>query len=734
MALVNSKGSKMGTLTKLRKNLKKQKNIKTKRLTNKIKSFDVDKVKNMVRHEVKNEIKNNIDILKDTQKNKLKNLAFFKTFHPDIYNSFVDFKLDQYTVSLNTKIGQLDVLLNGKSIYNDRPIAEAKECILEFENKFQHGKNLKTITPPFGGYDYPRFFHKSCKSILDKSPLNKDNFDGYTIPDFYPIVIFNGIGSGYQVEMLLEKHDVMNCLIVEPSRELFFCSLYLIDWEEICKNYIGKPEKNIHFIIGPIESEQHLQAYVMRYVSCHCPMYPITTMFINHKNLDLYKRLTKKINEDTNAFVSTWGFYDDEINQINNCIHYIYLDTPVIKPNREELLELPIFILGAGPSLDDKIELIKRYNGKALIISCGTALHTLYKNGIKPDIQFELESHQVTLTSLKSLGDDEWVKSIPVMGPAQLTPMIYQYFEQKVIYFKAESVTSMLFGSDKDSVAKGTPTCTNAALAVFANWGFKRIFMFGMDFGYRDFKRHHASGSIYYDSDDELIKADANVEPSAKISIKAVDGTMIKTKPILFTAMRTAETTAQSYAKFCTFYNCSNGASMLGTTWVEGDELVIHEDDVNSNLRTDFLDWQYNQDTNLVDKSIIPKRLDVLNHNMGELNKYIESELNKIKGNIYSLTSQINIITRFMDKKLRPELPPFYFFLRGSIWHLFYIGYSHALGITDKDKQKKWILEWRDGAIGTMNGMHKHYKSIVLKDYDYETDVWVTRSASDPED
>lgn len=670
--------------------------------------------------------------LKQAQAQKEANLEFFKEFHPSIYERFSSFKLDKYKVSLNTDIDQLDVLLNGTSIYNDRPIAEAKEIINDFERKYSPGMPLKTIDPPFNTYIHPRFFHARCNELIKSSPLKAHDYLHYTIPEFYPLMIFNGVGAGYHIEIFTEKHAILNCAVVEHDAELFACSLYTVDWEKICQPFLDHKERNIHFIIGPFSEEQQMVSYVQLYVAARCPLYPLTTLFINHNNDPIYQRLTEKVNKDTNAFVSTWGYYDDEINQINNCLHNLHLGIPIIKPNHYTLLDLPIFIIGAGPSLDDKIDLIKSYKGKALIVSCGTAIHSLYNNGIKPDIQFELESDQVTVTSLDELGDPDWIRSIPMMGPSQLAPRLYQLADKKVVFFKGESVTSMLFGDKDSSVTRATPTCTNGAVGVFSHWGFKNIFLFGLDFGYRDTSKHHASGSVYYKSKDPAFVADANVAPEAKIDIKAVGGGTIKTKPLLYTAMRSVEIIARQYKKHCTFYNCSNGADMEFTTWIPDNNLPIKSEDINPKLVETFLQLQYEND-HVYNIEDINKKLDILSHNMNELASYIRDEINQIKPTIFSLTKTISHLSTFLEQKLRPEAQAFYFFLRGSIWHLFYIGYSHALCLKDDAKLYEWIENWKVKTIATLMDMIQHYESIVYKDFDFKTDPWMLRSASDPE-
>ena len=671
-----------------------------------------------------------IAILRKAQQRKLDNLEFFKEFHPAIYNRFAEFVLDDFKVSLNTDVNQLDVLYKGQSIYNNRPIAEAKEEILDFENKYGPGGQLRTINPPFNTYTGPRYFHQRCNQLVNKSPLTADRYRAYFIPDFYPLINFNGIGAGYHIEMFLEKHDVINCCIMEPEQELFACSLYIVDWKKICQPFLDHRERNVHFMIGPFEKEEFLAASLLGYMINHCPLYPLTTLFINHQNKDIYHRATDKVTKDTNAFVSTWGYYDDEVNQINNCLHNLHQKIPIVKTNKQEFLDLPIFIIGAGPSLDDRIETIKKYQDVALVVSCGTAIHTLHSHGIKPDIQFELESDQVTVTSLTELGDLDWIRSIPMMGPSQLAPRLYKLADKKVIFFKAESVTSMLFGDDDSNVQKATPTCTNGAMGIFSHWGFKRIFLFGMDFGYRDTSKHHASGSVYYKSKDPLFIADANVEPEATIEIMSVVGTPMKTKALLYTAMRSTELMAGRYAQYCTYFNCSNGAAMDNTIWIQDDNLPIPT--VSPEIKKNFMDWQYNHDK-VFDVSQIEEKLKVLQHNMGELSNYITEQVDEIDGSLYSFTCKINDITAFMERKIKQSVPAFYFFMRGSIWHLLYIGYSHAMALRDQSEVEKWIETWRHDMKATIADMVDHYSKVVFKEFDYDSDPWMLRSASDPE-
>jgi len=183
------------------------------------------------------------------------------------------------------------------------------------------------------------------------------------------------------------------------------------------------------------------------------------------------------------------------------------------------------------------------------------------------------------------------------------------------------------------------------------------------------------------------------------------------------------------------FYNCSNGAKIDHTEWIENtiDIPIELNNEKNQSLKSEFIKNQF-YNSKPVDISIINERLSILSHNMNELNNYIETELSNVDGTLYSMTFVINNITSFLENKIKPEVTAFYYFMRGSLWHLFYIGYAHALSIENTDQLEKWINHWKSSVIETMTGMRSHFESIVFKEFDYNKDIWVKRSTSDPED
>ena len=74
---------------------------------------------------------------------------------------------------------------------------------------------------------------------------------------------------------------------------------------------------------------------------------------------------------------------------------------------KDALKDVPAIVASAGPSLSKNTELLKKYGGSAVIFSVGTALGTLYKNGITPDFVSVIEkintSHHYNLPFSKDI-------------------------------------------------------------------------------------------------------------------------------------------------------------------------------------------------------------------------------------------------------------------------------------------------------------------------------------------
>lgn len=675
------------------------------------------------------------------KKRRDKNLAFFKRAHKPIYDHFKDYKLKDYQVNILPGTDEVDLLKNGVSIYDGKAKQKAKEEVAEFKRAYDKGSKLHSYRPPFKGeYRNPRFFARFIDEVAGKSPLEMQQYTGYTVPDFYPCIVFMGCGLGYHIQEFLNQSYINSVYILEPDLDKFAASLYAVDWEEMCRNYEPRKGSAFYFLVGspndPNNEEFVLWGVLWNHLIVNCPAFPIMTIFYNHLGSDKYDRISDKINEDMMVYLLSWGNYDDELNQLNQAIHNLTLQTKVIPLHEKKYEDVPICVIGAGPSLDDRIECLKAVKDKVIIISCGSSLKSLYVNGIKPDMHVELESDYLNVDYLRQIKDDEWVQSLNMIGPSHLSPFVFKWFKNKRIYFKRESGISYLFGKSEDTIADGTPTCTNLALALACHYQASQVFLFGMDFAYPSIERHHAKGSPYYDKDLlNTVMIDVNtINSTDSFPIEGVNGQKLLTNPNYYTAKRKADNLVKNVPANIKVRNCSDGAIIENADWVDSSTFVSLVEHASPQLKNQFIHYLFHGEGRLISQVEIDKAIELLIHTMDEFVTDAKMMLNEANiTDIKELTKLCYQLNWYVEDVVQRKVIEFYFLVRGTMRHFLYVVFSHALSINDIEARNKFILEWKESFIRFLDEIGPHFKSVLMKKFDLETDPWASKSITEAE-
>jgi hypothetical protein len=571
----------------------------------------------------------------------------------------------------------------------------------------------------------------AINALLEKSPLRKENFGFYELEDFYPLVTFLGCGLGYHIEEMVLEHNVHNVLVVEPSLDKFAASLYAVDWRAICQRYIRQDGKCIHFIIGAERNEYLIWAVTWNRLIELSPHFPVAALFYNHQGDELFDNVSDRVNKDLMVFLLSWGHYDDELRQMNYALHNFHQGVKMLPPKMAQQSDTPVFVVGAGPSLDGRIEHIKKVRDKVILISCGTALKTLNIYGVKPDIHVELESDIMAYISLTQAADSDYFKSIKEVGPSHISPLIYKLFGDGRMYFKSESATANLFGKDGGHIiVNGTPTCTNLGVALAVNMGFNNVFLFGLDFGFKDKNRHHAKGSIYYEKILKLEHEDKDL-----VQIEAVDGEIAWSTPNYFTSKRKVENLIQSFSASDTqnFYNCSDVAVIEGAEWLEGDQFINRVDSLDGQKQAD-MEYIFSDDAQVKDLSKIDGKLRYIEHSLMELHRDLDKLLLPEICNMEDMTIRCSKINWYLEEILKPSTPDFYYFVRGAVRHYLCVGFAHAFAIRDTSARMQFIADWKAAFSACFRDKPDHFRSVVYKEFDIDTDIWVKQSSIEAED
>ncbi|WP_396598622.1 motility associated factor glycosyltransferase family protein [Bermanella sp. R86531] len=666
-----------------------------------------------------------------------KNLEFFKTHLTPIYNAIEPYEFKRCRIEAFEN-GELDLIDNGKSLYRKQAIDYAKKESNKFLKQLAPGAPITTITPPhIGNYSGKRLYFESIdKTIQRLYSIKPYTGEKYYLRNFLPMVVFTGVGLGLHIQELLKNKEVLQIYVVEHDIEHFKASMYVTRWYEIVPEFDLLKGRMLNFVLTFGQEEEEIFVNIWNELLRYPPRFPLTTIYYNHRRSKLYEKTIKRIQSEFHVFISSWGFYDDEINQLNNGIHNLREGIPFISKSSKDSISdeersIPALVVGAGPSLNDKIDFIKENKDDFLIISAGTALRSLYKAGITPDIHAEIESDYNTVLALNSI-DPDYLKDIKLIGPIQLNPLAFKKFNTKRLFFKDSSAQSGMFEiSDTDPIPHSTPTCSNTAMAFLLYHEFKDIYFVGMDLGYKDKSNSHAQGSLYYEQDapDQIKQAMKAKEFTDYINILDVNGGTIKTEPIYFSTKRRIENairTSKSIGKETDFYNASNGAEISGAPHIK--EIALNKNINYKNLKDSFINKVFFENNIPMSEDDIKNGVDRLLNFISDTKGMIVAVTQKMDGSVISLDKAVLIMAHQLDTQQRVN-NKLYYFIRGTCWHFMFSIYGHIYAQKlEQEDNKKLIEEWCNNFHAFLNNIEDHIKVITSRKLSLEEDDWLTKS------
>ncbi|WP_085298135.1 motility associated factor glycosyltransferase family protein [Cognaticolwellia mytili] len=523
----------------------------------------------------------------------MSNLATLKCYYPEIHQFYQTYKLSGNEISIDNN-GKPNLLNNGEFVYDDAALF-AKSQVDNFcsntnyqnyftfdiapqkdsEINFEHERTLKkldTIRKKDTFYDTPN------------NPWNEEQID---------CMFMIGSGLGYQIEEIFKQKRVCNFFLFEPSPEVFFAMLHCIDLKPLIEHCFAKAGQfKITIGFGPETALNNLNDYLKEIGN-----FNIARMFVfKHYESETTEKLISLIQEIGHRLSQGFGFMEDEVIGFSHLLSNIEAGFPLLmkkeyfvnkNPNR------PVLIAGNGPSLDNKIKIIKERENEFIILSCGTSLRALLANGITPDIHIEMERTSTTLPWIESIPNQEQLKNIQIIALAPVCDEVLNKFKTPKIINKLFDYGGYLVKElDKldlyESPDKMNPTVTNCALTLMISLGFKNIYLIGTDLGFKSLEHHHSKDSMYYDEEKYSTKESLDMFKK-ELTLKGNFGGKVYSTKVFEQSKGNIELLLDKN-KSVTAFNCSDGVAIKGTTPLEFDEIPVIKNKISKKeFLTDLL-------------------------------------------------------------------------------------------------------------------------------------------------
>ena len=289
------------------------------------------------------------------------------------------------------------------------------------------------------------------------------------------IHLIYGLGLGYLFQ-LTSQNSKGTVILYEPDLNILWLAFTLVDFS----NDILKSNVFVASTFDEIGEILHKKSGIKNN--------PVLLSLPSQREYDSegFENFVKKLKELVGSFALDLKFtqqkFYSSLKMLLQNIPHLLQEKPLVK-FKDVYKGKTAVIVSAGPTLDRNIEVLKKYRDKFILFTVGTAVKTLYANGIKPDFLCIIETYnsskQVEGLDLK----DVYFVTEPYANPA------LRKFQYKNIFshISSNNPINQFWGeiieeNIKEYLSKGTVSYT--ALNCARILGCSKIILVGQDLAY----------------------------------------------------------------------------------------------------------------------------------------------------------------------------------------------------------------------------------------------------------
>ena len=350
-------------------------------------------------------------------------------------------------------------------------------------------------------------------------------------------------------------------------------------------------------------------------------------------------------------------FYDSHIDNSYYTSCDILFESSVVQIKKKlesiDKSKVPGILVSAGPSLDKNIEELKKAEGKAFILVVDTALKSVYKAGIHPDLTITVDPNKPLV-----LFEQEQIIDIPmVVLPVSRKEVIRSHMGKR-FYSQGES-----FIMNKLEMQKGIEypvletggSVANSALALLLYLGFQTIIFVGQDLAFTDGKGH-VKGAY----EDEVANKEYVDKNKFLLYVEDNEGGMIKTEAVFDRYRKWFEKKIEEYNNVKFINATEGGAKMNGAEYIPLKMAVerecIAEVDFKKMIQEipPYLDVQKVEEMKKYILEEVPGELEELEEYYSKKRKSFERDIKKIQNSEYTKENVkwiIDELGNFTDEK-----------------------------------------------------------------------------------
>lgn len=396
-------------------------------------------------------------------------------------------------------------------------------------------------------------------------------------------IILYGMGFGYHLLMLGVHMPNVRISIYEPDKQIFIAAMHAIDLESLFSRV-----NVIDLLIGGNKVQREQIVFNFLKMSGSNPVVQALPVYerLNVEEMYAFCENARMAGMYYVTSVSSYGKFGLE--WLRNRLFNLpaLLNTPSLRNFKGLLAGKTAVVVGAGPSLEADIAVLRELKRHALIIAAGSSIQSLLHYGIVPHLIVFIDGGDVNL----KVYDDPAIKDIPLLFAPMAQHKVIESLElQKLIHFylKEDLTTQYLMGvSEEDPCFELVPSVTGNAIEAAIYLGCTEIVLAGQDLSYPDGRMYAQGAKHISDKQQQILLQEATY------TVDNVSGGVNRATHSMVVTLSGLEELLHGYPEI-TFTNTSRyGAKINYTHWETLDRVLerIRGEEMPERVIEDFLD------------------------------------------------------------------------------------------------------------------------------------------------
>ena len=199
--------------------------------------------------------------------------------------------------------------------------------------------------------------------------------------------------------------------------------------------------------------------------------------------------------------------------------------SPDVGELEDQFQDIPFILIGAGPSLDESIEFLKKVQDRAIIVASNSPYRKLINSGIKPHLVVTADPMPPTLAGFQNVNLEE----VPLACPFSAYPEIVRRFSGRILSWVTFSpmvdILKQYLGEKPGTPIMEQGTVSGCVLDLSRLFGCKKVLFIGQDMCVRADGKYYTDDSNYADSGSHFVdKIEGHRLPGNTLNEVTVEG------------------------------------------------------------------------------------------------------------------------------------------------------------------------------------------------------------------